>query len=250
MDFVSSREEEKKFGWRTRVGAFLRRFGTTVYDPWNKPPVAGMGHYGKEDEFTARKREQWTYDDSEEGDRIRSELCEEFWPTAHIDLRMTDTADFVVAYCPTNIYSVGTVHEIVTARSQHKPVLLVSAPVEFVAYEELREHLIRSGDRLGQDLLARLEREVPLRLNPKGIPSLWYMAINDPHYFFDGFGFGAYREAFGWEASPIDEREEKYPPRRPLLPYLERLNERLPKRYDLERGGYVENPDWLIFDTE
>lgn len=65
-----------------------------------------------------------------------------------------------------------------------------------------------------------------------------------------GKHFGAYRQAFGWEESPIDERKHRYPPQRPLLPYLERLNERLPKRYDLERGGYVENPDWLIFDTE
>lgn len=40
----------------------------------------------------------------------------------HIDLRMVDMSDFVIAYCPTNIYSVGTVHEIVVTREQHKPV--------------------------------------------------------------------------------------------------------------------------------
>jgi hypothetical protein len=119
MDFVASREYEQKYGWRTRVGEFLLRKGTTVFDPWNKPQVSGMPHYGKEDEFTTAKRGNWTYDDSDEGRRTRSSLCEEYWPTLHIDLRMTDLADFLIAYCPTNIYSVGTVHEIAMARQQH-----------------------------------------------------------------------------------------------------------------------------------
>ena len=52
MDFVASREHERNTGWRTRMGQFLQQFGATVFDPWNKPRVVGMPHYGKEDEFT------------------------------------------------------------------------------------------------------------------------------------------------------------------------------------------------------
>jgi hypothetical protein len=250
MDFVASRQEEKEFGWRNRVGQFLTRYGTTVYDPWNKPPVAGLAHYGKEDEFSTNKRNDWTYENSEAGDKIRAELCDEFWPTLHIDLRMTDTADFLVAFCPTNIYSVGTVHEIVMARLQHKPVLFVSPPVTFPVYEDLEAHLDASGDEKGKSLLAELALQAPLRPNPGAMPSMWYMALIDGHYFFDGFGFSSYMDEFGWKPGALDEHEAQFPPKRPLMPYLEKLNGALPMRYDLGMDKYVENPEWLIFETD
>ena len=253
MDFVASREEEKAKGWRTRVAQFLQDYGTTVYDPWNKPEVSGMPHFGKEDEFTANRREAWTYDPSKAGSKTREVLSMEFWPTLHIDLRMTDLSDFVIAYCPTNIYSVGTVHEIAVARQQRKPVLLVTPQQHAPALTRFRDHLkaLENGDET-RALFAELEREFALRANPKGIPSLWYMAMLDHEdYFFDGFGFGGYADRFGWEFySPLDEREREHPPARPLLPYLERLNREIPKRFDQEVGDYVDNPEWLIFVDE
>lgn len=248
MDFVASRAEEKRMGWRNRVGQFLGKFGTRVYDPWNKPDVAGMHHYGKEDEFSTDKRYKWTFEDSPEGDRLRAELSVEFWPTMHIDLRMVDTSDFLITYCPTNIYSVGTVHEIVMASLQHKPILFVSPPVVFPSLEKLEKHLDGKGDSQGKALLEKLETEAPLRPNPKSIPSMWYMALIDAHYFFDGFGFASYMKQFNWERGELDEREEEFPPKRPLLPYLKKLNHKIPLRYDLEQNKNVENVDWLLFN--
>jgi hypothetical protein len=248
MDFVASRAEERQKGWRNRVGQFLKAFGVVVYDPWNKPEVVGMRHYGKEDEFTTQKRHDWSYEDFPEGDRCRAELCSEFWPTMHIDLRMVDISDFLVAYCPTNIYSVGTVHEIVMARLQHKPVLFTSPPITFPSLDNLRQHLEKNSDTEGRQMLDELVDQAPLRPNPKAIPSMWYMALVDAHYFFDGFGFKHYMERFNWEPGEIDEREDQFPPKRPLLPYLEKLNAEIPKRYDIEQDKYVENEDWLIFD--
>src|SRR5882724_1241934 len=103
MDFVASREDEKKNGWRTRVSEFMRkRFQTAVYDPWNKPTVMGMPEYGKEDEFSNNERNKWTFEDTSEGAKVRAQLCDHFWPTLHIDLRMVDTTDFTIAYCPTS----------------------------------------------------------------------------------------------------------------------------------------------------
>jgi hypothetical protein len=250
MDFVASRKEEKEFGWRNRISQFVRNFGVTVYDPWYKPDVKGMRHYGKEDEFTTNKRQNWTFEDSRKGDQTRAELCNEFWPTLHIDLRMTDTADFLIAFVPTNIYSVGTVHEIVMARLQHKPVLFVSPSVTFPVYDELEAHLKDKRDKKGQQLLAELAQQAPLRPNPGGVPSMWYMALVDAHYFFDGFGFAQYRRKFGWKEGALDVHEKEFPPKRPLLPYLEQVNRALPKRYDLEQDRYVENPEWLIFEDE
>jgi len=248
MDFVASRAEAKRAGWRNRVGQFLKEFGTTVYDPWNKPDVVGMHHYGKEDEFSTEQRYNWTFEDSSDGDRLRAELCDQFWPTMHIDLRMVDTSDFLISYCPTNIYSVGTVHEIVMARLQCKPVLFVSPPVVLPSLEELEQHLDGKGDSRGKELLKILGTEVPLHPNPKAIPSMWYMALIDAHYFFDGFGFAPYMGQFNWERGELDEREEAFPPKRPLLPYLQNLNHKIPLRYDLEQNKYVENVDWLVFN--
>jgi hypothetical protein len=117
MDFVASRETEKRFGWRSRVKEFLERLGVTVFDPWEKPRIRGLLEYGKEDAKTIKNRDRWTFATTAEGAATRAELAEYFWETVHIDLRMVDISDFVIAYCPTDIYSVGTVHEIIVARS-------------------------------------------------------------------------------------------------------------------------------------
>ena len=84
---------------------------------------------------------------------------------------MTTGPDFVIAYCPTNIYSVGTVHEIALARLERKPVLFVSPPVEFPTYDALEKHL--ANDATGTCLLQALRAELPIKPNPRGVPSLW-----------------------------------------------------------------------------
>jgi hypothetical protein len=80
-------------------------------------------------------------------------LTGHYWETLHIDLRMVDTADFVIAYCPTNISSVGTVHEIALARLERKPVLFVSPPVEFPTYDALENNF--ANDATGTCLSRR-----------------------------------------------------------------------------------------------
>jgi hypothetical protein len=250
MDFVKSRKKEKRFGWRTRVSQFLRHHGTTVFDPWNKPNVAGLPHYGKEDEFTTKVRQKWTFADNKSGRATRDGLCDQFWPTLHIDLRMTDLADFLIAYCPTNIYSVGTVHEIATARLQHKPVLLVTPRLASSApLKALKARLRHKRDNAGLKLLKELSAATSDKPNRKAIPSLWYMAMLEcEDYFFDGFGFAEFAEEMDWPYyEPLDEREKRSPPLRPLLPYLKKLNTGIPKSYDVDAKRKIENPEWLIF---
>lgn len=247
MDFVADRNQEAKTGWRTRISQFLKARGVKVEDPWNKPDVAGMPHYGKEDEFSNQRRAEWSYDDTHAGRIIRAQLCEVYFPTLHIDLRMTDLADFIIAYCPTNTYSVGTVHEIAMARQENKPVLLVTPRLKMGKADELQQHL--QGDEKGLQLLEQLRAEAIIRPNPGGAPSLWYMAlVKSEDYFFDGFGFAHYMKEMGWERNELlDAREEDLPPQRPLLPYLDDLNSAIPKSYN-SAGAEVENADWLIFD--
>ena len=250
MDFVQNREEEAKSGWRTRVGELLRSYGVIVFDPWTKPEVRGLQEYGRETAESADARHRWRFDDTEEGAEARSKITGKYWETLHIDLRMVDTCDFVVAFCPTNIYSVGTPHEIALARQQRKPVLFVSPSVDFPALDALREHL--KSDAEGTRLLAELEGQVPIKRNPRGIPSLWYMPLVGPQSFFDGFGFdhGDLRQRFGWTESALDELERRRPPQRPLLPLLEKLRYELPKKWDSRRNTWVRNDDWLLWDLE
>lgn len=248
MDFVASREQEMKYGWRTRIGAVLRQLGCTVFDPWSKPDVRGLHEYGREGVNTAAVRDGWTFEDSRTGAMKRSKLTGKFWETLHIDLRMVDTSDFVVAYCPTNVYSVGTAHEIALARQQRKPVLFVSPPVNFPSLDALRTHL--GNDPVGAKLLRRLEMELPIKPNPAGIPSLWYMPLVGGESFFDGFGFEQYRRRFRWPRTDLDRREAERKPERPLLPALHGLARELPKRWDAKRKDYVLNDDWLLWNLD
>ncbi|MDQ6655856.1 MAG: hypothetical protein M3Y80_08590 [Verrucomicrobiota bacterium] len=248
MDFVASRVEEKTSGWRNRVGDFLRCFGSVVFDPWFKPAVRGLHQYGLEDINTIDVRETWTFDKGQQGDETRSACAENFWETLHIDLRMVDTSDFTIAYVPTNIYSVGTAHEIILSRQQAKPVLFVSPPVTFPTFEQLREHL--RGDAHGTALLERLASEVPVKPNARGIPSLWYMPLIGAGNFFDGFGFAPYMENFGWKRTAADDREEAHPPQNPLLPFLEGLAREIPPRWDNKLKRYVTNDDWLLWELD
>ena len=250
MDFVADREDEKKNGWRARIGNVLRDLGAIVFDPWNKPEVRGLHEYGKEGVDTDKDREKWTFEDTTDGAKTRAKLTSHYRETLHIDLRMVDTADFLVAYCPTNVYSVGTVHEIALARLERKPVLFISPSIEFPTYDELKKHLAR--DPRGTELLEKLKNELPIKPNPKGIPSLWYMPLVGGENFFDGFGFNEskYRKKLGWTETQLDRLEERRPPKRPLLPALERLNERLPEKWDKRLKKYVRNDDWLLWDIQ
>lgn len=249
MDFVASREEEMKNGWRTRVGAFLRARGCVVFDPWQKPAVRGLQEYGREGLDTAKARDAWTFRDTRAGAKTRSRLTGKFWETLHVDLRMVDTSDFTIAYCPTNIYSVGTVHEIALCRQQRKPVLFVSPPVEFPALHTLRRHLSKKKDDRALKLLADLEDQVPIKSNAKGIPSLWYMPLVGGENFFDGFGFDDFRSTYRWpDDGPLDVREKTRRPKRPLLAFLDSLAHRLPQKWDARRNDYVRNDDWLLWD--
>lgn len=249
MDFVASREEEMKFGWRTRVGAFLQARGCIVFDPWQKPGVRGYADYGREGVDTTEIRNSWTFEDSHKHARARSKISGKFWETLHIDLRMVDTCDFVIAYCPTNIYSVGTPHEIVLCRQQRKPVLFVSPPVRFPTLTQLETHLAAQGDSKAQALVEKLKNELPVKPNEKAIPSLWYMPLVGSENFFDGFGFDAYRRQYRWpKTGPLDVREKAHKPVRPLLPFLETVMSRLPKKWNGWIKRYVRNDDWLLWD--
>jgi hypothetical protein len=248
MDFVASRADERRFGWRNRVGEFLRSYGVIVFDPWEKPQVRGLHEYGREGVDTTKARNEWRFDDSDESAQKRAQIAGKFWETLHIDLRMVDTCDFVIAYCPTNIYSVGTPHEIALCRQQKKPVLLVTPKVTFSSLARLKERL--KNDKESLKLVESLINDVPIKENPTGLPSLWYMPLVGGENFFDHFGFAAYKERFNWDTIPLDERDEALGSVRGLLPFLDKLDKELPKRWDNRQKTRVRNDDWLLWDFD
>jgi len=179
MDFVGSRVIEKFLGWRSLLTPVLKALGMTVLDPWNKPIIRGHKNYGREGLIYSKatyEKDFWT------NDKTRARFETDFWETVHIDLRMVDLADFIVTFVPTNIYSVGTVHEIVTARLQLKPVLMISPPVKYDFFPEIAKLPNEIKDLL---------KYYGLKENPIGIPSQWYGNIVGGHYMFDGFGWEA-----------------------------------------------------------
>jgi hypothetical protein len=245
MDFVASREEEAANGWRTRMGDFLKAQGCVVFDPWRKPLVRGFFGYGVEGVNTTCDLNKWTFEDTQAGAEARGELVSKYRETMHVDLRMVDTCDIVIARCPTNIYSVGTPHEISLARQQRKPVLFVSPPVEYTAYEKLKSHV--ENDNIGKELLKQFVKEIPLKINPHGIPSLWYIPLVGGENFFDGFGFSEFKKQFMWKDNEEDTREINHPPVRPLLRFLITLRHTLPKKWNAKLKQYVCNDDFLLW---
>jgi hypothetical protein len=210
----------------------------------------GVQGYGREDEKDSVARAGWTFDDTKDGAARRAACADAFWPALHSDLRMVDTSDFVVAHCPTNVYSVGTPHEIILARQQRKPVLFVTPPFEFPALAELRRHLDLAGDRVAADLLEELVKQAPIKDNATGAPSQWYMPLVGGEHFFDGFGFYLYQQKFSWTDSPLDRAERQRPPKKPLLPFLAKLNDALPPKWDRHGGDYGSNDDWILWDIQ
>jgi hypothetical protein len=189
MDFVGSRVIEKYLGWRSILTPILKAFSIRVLDPWNKPMIRGHENYGQEGIVPNKEqyeRDFWT------NAATRAQFERDFWETVHIDLRMTDISDFVVSFVPTNIYSVGTVHEIIVARNQRKPVLMVSPPIKYDFFPELANL---------PDNVKRALKFYGLKENPQGIPSQWYGNIVGGQNMFDGFG---------WEALEV-KRPDFYP---------------------------------------
>jgi hypothetical protein len=177
MDFVGSRVVEKYLGWRAIIRPILKTLGITVLDPWNKPAVKGHSDYGKEGVLPDKSqylKDFWTNKET------RAKFESDFWQTVHIDCRMVDIADSLIAFVPTNIYSVGTVHEIVLGRNQFKPVLLVSPPISYDYFPELSNLSPEAKQAL---------KFYGLKENPEGIPSQWYGNIVGGNNIFDGFGW-------------------------------------------------------------
>ena len=213
----------------------------------------GIKEYGREDETTAKVREQWSFEPSEKGAEARASCADSFWPALHMDLRMVDTSDFLVAYVPTNVYSVGTRHEMILCRQQRRPVSCLSVRQFNFRARPIARSFGQQG-RQGWLCLTQAARKPSpsKRENPTGSPSLWYMPLIGGEHFFDGFGFAEYQDRFQVGACRYGQSgagREPTPQTAPAVPG------RAQPKAPLQMGPpfaevRASNDDWLLWKLE
>lgn len=105
--------KDNGIGWRAEVVPKLENLGLTVFDPTNKVLHSASEIGENKNHFRSLiLQEKWM------------ELKKAFEPVMRYDLRCVDKSDFlVIAYEP-KFHTVGTIHELVTANIQRKPILL------------------------------------------------------------------------------------------------------------------------------
>jgi nucleoside 2-deoxyribosyltransferase len=105
--------------WRREIEQRLRdNLGiqeSNILNPCDKPNVYGFRSLADEIavQHTLREKEDW------------AELDKTMKRIMTIDLRLVDRSDIVIAYLPADTKMAGTIHEIVVARGQKKPVVAI-----------------------------------------------------------------------------------------------------------------------------
>lgn len=106
--------------WRSEIeGKLANSLGVqpnNILNPCCKPNV-----YGEAKTLSDEVAVQQRLRAAEDWDQLESDMKR----IMTIDLRMVDRSDIVIAYLPHNVRIAGTVHEIISARNQKKPVVAI-----------------------------------------------------------------------------------------------------------------------------
>jgi hypothetical protein len=105
--------EDSGGAWRNIITPHLTELGIEVVDP-TKTTANGVGEVADD-----KKRFRSLIESENWG-----QLKEEFWPVVRKDLRAVDKADFIICYYNPTVPTIGTIHELVLASSQKKPIFL------------------------------------------------------------------------------------------------------------------------------
>ena len=100
-------------GWRNMITPFLEKFELDVVDPC-KMTINGVGEV-KDD----KKK---IIDLIKAGKFL--EAKEQFYPIVRKDLRCVDRSDFIICVYDPTLHMCGTLHELVIAHQQRKPIFL------------------------------------------------------------------------------------------------------------------------------
>ena len=101
--------DDSENNWRLEpMGVFVNEFALNIFDPYSDPKQ-------KFSEALLSARKDCDYD-------TVHKIMRNF---VRKDLGMVDRSDFIIAYLPEKVPTVGTHHEIINAHNMKKPVLLV-----------------------------------------------------------------------------------------------------------------------------
>jgi nucleoside 2-deoxyribosyltransferase len=105
--------EDDGIGWRDAITPMLESHGIIVDDPC-KNTANGFGEVKDDKKMLIELIKTGNF----------SEAKRKFYPIVRKDLRSVDKADFLIAVYDPTIHMFGTIHEMVTAHHQRKPILL------------------------------------------------------------------------------------------------------------------------------
>jgi nucleoside 2-deoxyribosyltransferase len=109
MEFVQDGET-----WRDKCDAFLSNLGVICFNPYKRPFESDI----KEDKESQRMMREWREDG------LLWKVHEHMKEIIASDLAMVDRADFIIAYVNPDVPTFGTMHEIVAANQQKKPIFV------------------------------------------------------------------------------------------------------------------------------
>jgi hypothetical protein len=101
-------------GWRDEITGRLEGLGVKVENPVKKTLQNGQTEVDEDKRAFKRLVKERKFND----------LRQMFHPIGHADLRCVDKADFLVAVYSAKLPMFGTVHELVKASEQKKPILV------------------------------------------------------------------------------------------------------------------------------
>jgi len=106
-------QQDSGMPWRESITKKLEEYSIKVLDP-TKTSANGMSEVGEDKKLLKELilKENWT------------ELKDAFWPIVRKDLRAVDQADFLICYYDPCMPTIGTIHELVVANFEKKPIFL------------------------------------------------------------------------------------------------------------------------------
>lgn len=158
IDFV----DDRGIGFRKVIKEKLLKMGLTknmILDPTDKPVrYCGYSDFDTEKDhyYSLRKHGHW--------DELEK-MCQ---MTMHVDLRLVDKSDVVIAVMNPDVPMFGTIHEIVAARQQKKPVLLIDPrgregtsiwAIGLVGYKHIFKTIDNATDYLSDILHGKMDAD-------------------------------------------------------------------------------------------
>jgi hypothetical protein len=101
--------------WRQEIEEEFKKMGIITFNPLNKPFIDSVPEGKETTKYYKQKLAEGNFE----------EVRNHFINIVSEDLRQVDYSDFVVAFLPEDVKTVGSVHEVVQSNVQKKPTFII-----------------------------------------------------------------------------------------------------------------------------